>query len=345
MLRIFLYCFIFVITVAQYRMGSDEYDYTSLEFEQTSSGVVQRPWSRSSESSEVSAGKLAFINYIQKYGKKYRTKGIRRNAYANFLVNLADVEAHNSQPNVTFTKRLYMHSDRSKDDFIRLNTGFKLTTAWNAIPTDGPLFDKPAPVSLDDTKFLQPIQNQMLSTSSYAYAPVAALEAYIKMFFNINKKLSEQQIIDCSDNTTCGTYDQFIDYIRKYGIMTASAYKSLRGSKCTKAQGKITFGNMTVNGYRMVANNDRITKNALFNVGPTTICVDASGWSHYNGGIYPDLTSGNMQQPQCNHAATLVGYGTANEIPFYLLRNSWGKLINNVPQQSELIFFSRIIVG
>lgn len=330
MFRIFQVCFIFVITEAQYRIGftSDEYDYTSLELEQTSSGVIQRPWSRSSESSEVSAGKLAFINYVQKYSKKYRTKSLRRDAYAKFSVNLAEVEAHNSQPNVAFTKRLYTHSDSSNDEFIRSNTGFKLTTPWKSIPTDGPVFSKAAPASLDDTKYLQPIQSQGSCASSFAYAPVAALEAFIKMFFNINKKLSEQQIIDCSDHTTGGTYDKFIDYIRKYGIMTASAYKSLRGNKCMKAQGKLSFGNMTINGYRMVANNDSITKNALFNVGPTTICVDASGWGHYNGGIYSDSTSNNNQTPQCNHAVTLVGYGTANEIPFYLLRNSWGKLMN-----------------
>jgi len=52
------------------------------------------------------------------------------------------------------------------------------------------------------------------------------------------------------------------------------------------------------------------------------VCVDASGWGSYSSGIFanPNMSTSN---PQCSHAVALVGYGTSDEIPYWIVRNSW----------------------
>lgn len=52
---------------------------------------------------------------------------------------------------------------------------------------------------------------------------------------------------------------------------------------------------------------------------PVSICVPASKWSNYGGGVFSDDGDKKM-----NHAVVAVGYDTSASIPYWLVRNSWG---------------------
>ena len=74
--------------------------------------------------------------------------------------------------------------------------------------------------------------------------------------------------------------------------------------------------------YVQVAADDTSIKNALNAYGVLSICVDATHWASYAGGIFQ---SANYANPSCTHAVALVGYGTdaSSGIPYWLIRNSW----------------------
>jgi len=58
----------------------------------------------------------------------------------------------------------------------------------------------------------------------------------------------------------------------------------------------------------------------LWEYGPISICLDASQWSFYTGGVV--LSSECAQQT--DHCVLLSGFNTNNNPPYWNVRNSWG---------------------
>jgi len=61
---------------------------------------------------------------------------------------------------------------------------------------------------------------------------------------------------------------------------------------------------------------------AAIAVGPTSVTVEAdrSVFQRYNGGVLNSAQCGT----QMDHAITAVGYGNADGVNYYIVRNSWG---------------------
>ena len=68
--------------------------------------------------------------------------------------------------------------------------------------------------------------------------------------------------------------------------------------------------------------NEAALKDALHNVGPVTVGIDATNkiFQLYKTGII--TIPGN----DVNHGVVAVGYGRENDLDFYKLRNSWGSI-------------------
>ena len=63
----------------------------------------------------------------------------------------------------------------------------------------------------------------------------------------------------------------------------------------------------TIDGYVKLNNNDyEAVMNAVAQVGPLAINVDASTWSSYESGVYNGC---DQKSPDINHVVQLVGYG------------------------------------
>jgi len=62
--------------------------------------------------------------------------------------------------------------------------------------------------------------------------------------------------------------------------------------------------------------------NAIANVGPIAIAVDAAAWGDYDSGVFDGCDLSNVD---LDHAVQVVGYGTDNSAgDYYIVRNSWG---------------------
>ncbi len=53
--------------------------------------------------------------------------------------------------------------------------------------------------------------------------------------------------------------------------------------------------------------------------GPISICVDASTWSSYRGGVVSNCPS------SINHAVQAVGLNMDASPPYWIVRNSWAE--------------------
>ncbi|ADB84400.1 cathepsin [Apocheima cinerarium nucleopolyhedrovirus] len=72
--------------------------------------------------------------------------------------------------------------------------------------------------------------------------------------------------------------------------------------------------------YRYIVTREEKLKDLLRAVGPIPIAIDASGIVNYYRGIVNHCENYGL-----NHAVLLVGYGIENNVPYWTIKNTWGK--------------------
>lgn len=135
--------------------------------------------------------------------------------------------------------------------------------------------------------------------------------------------LSPQELVDCSWlNLGCngGNQAPAYNYIIKYGLDTLASYPYRGDSswQCAADKGKV---GAHIKNYKWATShvNETLMMVNLVGWAPLSICLDASTWSSYTGGILSSNCGSTL-----DHCVQLVGYGTSNNVDYWLVRNSWG---------------------
>jgi len=192
---------------------------------------------------------------------------------------------------------------------------------------------------------ITPVKNQGHCGSCWAFASTETLESTWALKTGILQELSEQFVLDCTPNPhSCGgtggcgggTAALVYNQLEKYGgIPSEWTYPYISGSagaagKChglplkplTPHSGEPMKSANVTGHVSLKTNSYKAMLDAVTNVGPLTITVDAGGWHDYAGGVF---AGGNHTNPTLDHLVQLVGFGTSEDNEAYwLVRNSWG---------------------
>jgi len=267
-----------------------------------------------------------FEAFKVEYKRSYETPQEDNKRFKIFCKNLLEAEKLNAlHPNTEFGVNKF--SDLSKEEFSRRYLGCR--TPKNLPKHDGA--KDLAPMDLPNyfdwrfntsTPVVTPVKNQLECGSCWAFSATENIESIWARAGNQLTELSVQQIVDCDTRDGgCGGGDPntAFDYvIGAKGLETESDYPyRAQNGQCTFDSSKIAAH---ISSYESAGTKNEDDMAAyLVAKGPISVCVDATTWSPYRGGVFP---GSQCHQPNTDHCVLLVGFNLPGK--YWIVRNSWG---------------------
>ena len=270
-----------------------------------------------------------FRHWASQHGKMY-TRREERNRFAVFQSNMFLIQYLSShEPLAVFGPNQF--SDLTTREFSSLYaTGLVQTNAAPLMKASTPPTTRSTATSANYTYMLPPIKNQGSCGSCWAFSAVGNMEAQTYMHNGGHVvSLSEQQFVECDkyDHGCGGGYMTNAEY---YAIVngvvatTSMPYTSGNGvvPKCPTKLPTIAARFRAYSWFSSGTSDASVTS-LLATLGPLSagIAAGTAYFQHYVNGI---LTNAVSCGKTLNHGIVIVGYGTASNVNYWLLRNSWG---------------------
>jgi len=282
-----------------------------------------------------------YEQYVNEYGKMYTPEEyvIHQQIFNHKYQHILE---HNSNPNRMYDMGVNKFTDMTHME-LKAFRGYNRKMAaglYASADPDQPCDQQPLtyPEALPDTvdwrtakpAVLTPVKDQGSCGSCWAFATTETVESALAIAQGSIEVLSPQNVVSCTPNPDhCGgtggcngaIAELGFNYVKNNGIATEAdwPYKAISGV-CDEADHKKV---VTVDGcVKLVENNYTDLMTAVATIGPIAVSVDASRWSSYSKGIYDGCEK--ESDYDIDHAVQLVGYGTENGTPYWIVRNSWG---------------------
>jgi cathepsin L len=281
-----------------------------------------------------------FDKYVKEH--KFNWKGAElEHRKGLFEAELQRVKAHNAL-NKSWKEGMNKFSAFEKTEKMRNNFGYnKHSAVSHEAKYEQPFDLKLLPISelpkdvdwrKHEPNVVTSVKDQGHCGSCWAFATAAVLESQVALKSGLLFDFSPQQIAMCSPNPdNCGgsggcngaTSEIAFDYLVESGIMEeyVMGYNAYFGENVACATTDEMIPKATITGFtHLPTNNYTALMNSVAQVGPISISVDADTFHSYESGIFDGC---NQEQPNINHAVTLVGYGEEEGEKYWLVRNSW----------------------
>lgn len=149
------------------------------------------------------------------------------------------------------------------------------------------------------------------SVAAYEYLMSAGVTGLGSSYF---APYTQSMTVACSGpecTNTCSSYSQtdLKANAWAYGPYAMVTGYSFATPPCN--EGSCSKQNMT-----MLAQNTAI-------YGPPSVCVDASQWNDYTGGVLTQAGCGGYAADDIDHCVQLIGYNADDKSPYWIVRNSW----------------------
>eukprot|EP01103_Thecamoeba_quadrilineata_P000353 TRINITY_DN102_c0_g1_i1.p1 TRINITY_DN102_c0_g1~~TRINITY_DN102_c0_g1_i1.p1 ORF type:complete len:328 (-),score=45.02 TRINITY_DN102_c0_g1_i1:37-1020(-) len=175
------------------------------------------------------------------------------------------------------------------------------------------------------TDVVTPVYNQAQCGSCWAFSATEQIESMWALAGNALTELSMQQVTSCdpySDGCGGGNPSNAYTYVMQFGgIESYSAYPYVdQAGVTTPCDANKAYIAATINGWSWTSTSPSTESDmvqSLYSNGPVSVCVDASNWSSYTGGLYPASACGTA----IDHCVEAEGYDLNNG--YWWIRNSW----------------------
>jgi hypothetical protein len=264
----------------------------------------------------------AFTNFMKKYEKSYDTVEEYAKRLTIFGENMERVNEMNAKHVLINGEAVFgvtPFSDIDPVEFKKYYLGYKpsnVTKERVDVVIDGPIAND---IDWVSKGAVTPVKDQGRCGSCWAFSATAAIESYAQLAGKGLKVLSAQQINSCDKRDggcNGGNTETAYQYVKGAGgIELDSDYPYTSGGgqtgSCKFNSGRIAI---SINGYKSVSRGESALKTAM-NAGPASLCLAASSWQSYSGGILSHCDN------QVDHCVQGTGYSGSS---YWKIRNSWG---------------------
>lgn len=263
----------------------------------------------------------AFLDHKRRYNKTYTSKDTMKYRFEVFSQNMEFIRRHNSKissfecgenqfTDMTFEefKSKYLSQEPMLNEIKTANIGpeVKGSADWRV-----------------KGKVSQ-VKNQASCGSCWAFSSTGSLESAYAIFKDVSIEFSEQELVDCSrsyGNHGCmgGLMSYSFEYIKKNKIGKEQdyPYNGTDGICRAKKEGE----RYEVTGYSILSPIDVTGLSTALEKQPVSVAIEVQqDFMHYKSGVYVNDHCGT----HLNHGVLVVGYDTEKEIPYFIIKNSWG---------------------
>jgi len=279
-----------------------------------------------------------FEQYMTEYNKVYSSESELAQRREVFNSALEKIKIHNSR-DASWKEGVNHMTDRTPEEFKRL-LGYKKGAASHLKKRVVPIqeiYDSaslPAEVDWRTKDVVTAVKDQGDCGSCWTFGTAETIESHWALATGHLEALSEQQILDCTPNPKqcggtggCGggTAELAMARIIEMGGISSEwtyPYRSYFGNAFDCQFNKSNTVPMAIlKDYKVLPSNHQpALMDAIANIGPMAISVDASSWQNYESGVYNGC---NQTHPDIDHSVQLVGYGSSQGLDYWLVRNSW----------------------
>ncbi|XP_054858864.1 pro-cathepsin H [Eublepharis macularius] len=301
-----------------------------------------RPWAQllllAAASSALALGlgghheELLFKSWMYQNNKQYDVAEEYQRRFQIFVSNKQKIDRHNAG-NHTFQMGLNQFADMTFDEFRKK---YLWHEPQNCSATKSNFVGRAGwrPTAIDWRKkgnYVTPVKNQGPCGSCWTFSTTGCLESAIAIATGKLLNLAEQQLVDCAqefNNHGCsgGLPSQAFEYIRyNQGLMGEDTYPYRAKNGTCKFQPKeaIAFVKDVVN---ITVNDEESMVDAVGNYNPVSFAFEVTGdFMLYAKGVYSSKSC-HKTPDKVNHAVLAVGYGEENGLPYWTVKNSWGKM-------------------
>lgn len=279
-----------------------------------------------------------FGHFKDKFQRQYGDEQEQQKREHAFIHNLRYVHSKN-RAGLSFSLALNSLSDRTTAELAAMRGRRRGKTPNQGLPFPSKLLEGvKVPESMDWRLYgaVTPVKDQAICGSCWSFSTTGAVEGALFLKTGSLQVLSQQMLIDCSwgfGNNGCDGGEEWRAYewiMRHGGIATMETYGAYKGMNglCHLNESQLTA---RIQSYTNVTSGDaEALKLALFKNGPVAISIDASHRSFvfYSHGVYYEPACGSTIE-DLDHAVLAVGYGTLNDEPYWLVKNSWSTYWGN----------------
>jgi len=268
--------------------------------------------------------KYMWDNFKREYFKNYETMEEESRRFNNFLENLKMVDVRNQQEirnHGSAVHGITKFSDLSQAEFESRFLTADISQKVKSVSDYEGVVDATAGLVDWSGKLTTPVKDQGYCGSCWAFSATEQIESDSMRTLGTSYILSPEQITQCATKAygcNGGWTEVAYDYVKSAGGLETDAdypYTSYQGvtGTCKASSSKYVIG---VTSYTTI-NGESNMASYVQSTGPLSVCLDASSWNSYHGGIMS--VCGNS----VDHCVQAVGVD-ATSSGYWKVRNSWG---------------------